>query len=456
MASLNLAQGADIRVTSTSFKATVPASSVTTFVGSGAPMPLAITTQSLPAGVVGTAYTATVAASGGTPPYTWTYSGLAPGLSLNATTGQITGTPTTAGPYSESITVTDSATPTSASVTTVFGVTIAPPPAVTITTASLPGGTVGTAYSASVAAKGGVPPYTWTYSGLAPGLSLNATTGQITGTPTTAGPYSETITVTDSELPSGVSASAIFGVTIASPPPITFTTTSLPAGTVGKAYSASVAVKGGVPPYTITASNLPPGLSVSASGAITGTPTTAGTYSPTFTANDSASDTPATASFTLAVSTAAAGPTIRVRAGTSTRYTDASGNVWAADKYFSGGTTFSSTHSISNTTTQPIYQTERYNGVTYTFTGLPAGAQYSVTLKFAELYWTAAGKRVFNVILNGTTVLSAFDIFKDAGGQYIPDDKAFTTTVTKSGQIVIQFQNGSADNAKVDAIQLVP
>ena len=60
------------------------------------------------------------------------------------------------------------------------------------------------------------------------------------------------------------------------------------------------------------------------------------------------------------------------------------------------------------------------------------------------------------MLLNGTAVLSSFDIFKDAGGEFIADDKTFNTTVTASGTVVVQFQNGSADYAKVDAIQLVP
>jgi hypothetical protein len=151
------------------------------------------------------------------------------------------------------------------------------------------------------------------------------------------------------------------------------------------------------------------------------------------------------------------GPSIRVRAGTSTSYTDPSGNVWTGDVDYSGGTEAAPiTHAITKTTTQALYQTERYNGFTYTFTGLPVGSSYAVTLKFSENYWTAAGKRLFNVILNGTTVLSNFDIFADAGGQYIADDKTFSATVNSLGQIVIQFENGSVDYAKIDAIQLVP
>ena len=164
----------------------------------------------------------------------------------------------------------------------------------------------------------------------------------------------------------------------------------------------------------------------------------------------------ASATYTLQTG-GTAGLSIRVRAGTSTAYTDPTGNVWTGDVDYVGGTEATPvTHAITNTTTQPLYQTERYNGFTYTFTGLPVGSSYAVTLKFSENYWTAAGKRLFNVILNGTTVLSNFDIFADAGGQYIADDKTFSTTVNSQGQIVIQFQNGTANYAKIDAIQLVP
>jgi hypothetical protein len=174
------------------------------------------------------------------------------------------------------------------------------------------------------------------------------------------------------------------------------------------------------------------------------------------TASGYANSQVASATYTLQAG-GTTGPSIRVRAGTSASYTDPSGNVWTGDVGYVGGIAATPiTHAITNTTTQPLYQTERYNGFTYTFTGLPVGSTYAVTLKFSENYWTASGKRIFNVILNGTTVLSNFDIFADAGGEYIADDKTFSTTVNSLGQIVIQFQNGSADYAKIDAIQLVP
>ena len=153
----------------------------------------------------------------------------------------------------------------------------------------------------------------------------------------------------------------------------------------------------------------------------------------------------AISSMSLPVSTWAGGGAnpLYVRAGTSASYTDPSGNVWIGDADYSGGTEYATTHAISKTTTQPLYQAERYGNSTYTFSGLPAGVPYAVTLKFSEDYWTAAGQRIFNVFLNGATVLSNFDIFADSGGEYIADDKTFNTTVNSSGQIVIQFQNGS-------------
>lgn len=249
------------------------------------PVP-SITTTSLPNGIQGVAYNATLAATGGTPPYTWSLasgSNLPAGLSLS-TSGTISGAPTTAGPYSFTVKVTDSG---SQQASRGFAVSVVAP--LVITTASLPNGTVGTASSATLVASGGTPPYTWslaTGSNLPPGLSLSAS-GTISGTPTAAGLYSFTIQVTDS------SQVATRGFTVSiSPAALTITTTSLPSGTVGIAYSATLVASGGTPPYTwglATGSNLPPGLSLSASGTISGTPTGTGSFSFTIQVRDSAS-----------------------------------------------------------------------------------------------------------------------------------------------------------------------
>jgi hypothetical protein len=251
--------------------------------------PVTITTTSpLPGGVVGTAYSGTVAATGGTPPITWTATGLPAGLGINASTGAITGNPTTAGTTTASITATDSTNPTHLTATANLSITIVAP--VSITTASLPGGTVGTAYSATVAASGGTLPITWTASGLPGGLGINASTGAITGNPTAAGTFTAAITATDSTNPTHLTATANLSISIAGP--LTITTSSLPDGIQGQAYATTVTAGGGTGPYTWSASGLPSGLGINVStGQITGIPAAAGTTTAAITVTDSTSPT---------------------------------------------------------------------------------------------------------------------------------------------------------------------
>ena len=159
--------------------------------------PLTITTSSLPAWTAGVAYSQTLAAAGGTSPYTWSIASgpLPAGLSLSSS-GTISGTPTTAGgPTSVIFRVTDS---TGAAVTKSLSITINIP--LSIGTSSLPNGTVGVTYSQTLSPTGGSSPYIWSaVSGTLPvGLSLNSA-GVISGIPTAAGgPTSVTFRVTDS------------------------------------------------------------------------------------------------------------------------------------------------------------------------------------------------------------------------------------------------------------------
>ena len=169
------------------------------------PTMLSITTTSLPSGQFGTPYSATLAASGGTPPYRWSVSSgaLAPGLTLAAATGIISGTPTTAE-NAEAVTVhvPDSGNPRQSSSQS-LSVTINSP-TVLVATTSLPSGQVSTPYSATLAASGGTPPYQWSVSGgaLPPGLTLAAATGVISGSPTTAeNAEAVTVQVSDSGTP---------------------------------------------------------------------------------------------------------------------------------------------------------------------------------------------------------------------------------------------------------------
>ena len=170
-----------------------------------------------------------------------------------------------------------------------------------ITTTSLANGTAGVAYSATLAATGGVTPYVWSIvSGSLPaGLSLNASTGMISGTPTSAGTSNFTVQVTDAQNPADSDTQAL-SLTINSPAPLNITTTSLPDARRGRSYSQTLQATGGVKPYTwsLAAGTLPPGLSLNAAtGVISGTPTTRGTWSFTVRVQDSqapaASDTQA-------------------------------------------------------------------------------------------------------------------------------------------------------------------
>lgn len=134
--------------------------------------------------------------------------------------------------------------------------------------------------------------------------------------------------------------------------------------------------------------------------------------------------------------------------------------TWLADEYFIGGSVASTTASVNtslvpNAAPQAVYQTERYGDFTYTIPGLTPGANYNVNLHFAEIYWNAAGDRQFNVLINGATVLTNFDIFAAAGGENIAIVKTYPTTASSTGTVTIQFATGAADLPKVSAIQIV-
>jgi glucosylceramidase len=132
---------------------------------------------------------------------------------------------------------------------------------------------------------------------------------------------------------------------------------------------------------------------------------------------------------------------------------------YIADEDFSGGSTASTTASIdtsgvSNPAPVAVYQTERYGNFTYNIGSLTANTTYTVSLQFAEIYWTAAGKRVFNVAINGTQVLTNFDIYANVGANKAIAEN-FDATASGSGVITIQFTT-VVDNAKCSGIQLIP
>ena len=357
--------------------------------------PIGIQTSSLPNGMAGTSYAANLAASGGSPPYTWAALGnLPPGLTLNPG-GTITGTPTTSGTYSVTIQVTDSQgrTATKSLSVSITGIAITTP-------ASLPAGTLGLAYSQTLAVTGGTPPYTWAATpGIPPGLTINSSTGVISGTPTTTGSFSFAVQATDS---TRQIATQTFTMTI-NPAPLTITTVPpLFNGTIGTAYLQTFSGSGGIKPYTwsILSGNTG-GLTLDPnSGALAGTPQTAGTYTFTLQLADSAG-AKVSASFSVTV----APPTLTIVTGASL----AAGTVGVSySQSFSvvGGTT-PYTWSLSsgsvpgltfNATQATLAGTPTTPG-TFTFTlqandagGLTATRTFTVTMNPAALTITTANQ----------------------------------------------------------------
>jgi len=133
---------------------------------------------------------------------------------------------------------------------------------------------------------------------------------------------------------------------------------------------------------------------------------------------------------------------------------------FVADTDFNTGNEFSSTAGINTSgVTNPapaaVYQTVRWNSsFTYTIPGLTAGQSYTVRLHFCELSFTAAGSRLFNVAINGSSVLSNFDIFATAGAQNKAVIEPFSATANSSGQIVIAFTQGTKDNPEIAGIEV--
>ena len=271
--------------------------------------PLVITTAQLPGAATGVNYSQSLSGTGGQPPFTWDVAAgsLPPGLAL-ASSGTFSGKPSTVGSFSFTARLNDSAANPAATkqftIAITSGLTIATAPA-------LPAVTVGIAYTVTLAASGGVAPFTWSIAAgaLPAGLQLNAT-GEISGTPTAAGSFTFTTKVADTA--SGTATQA-FTLLVAAAPAIT--TTSLANGTQGTAYSQVLALSGGTPPFawTLTAGSLPPGITLTAQGALSGNPSASGNFGFTVQVKDSSSATAtqqltAAIALTLAITTAPALP----------------------------------------------------------------------------------------------------------------------------------------------------
>jgi len=242
---------------------------------------------------VGAMYSATCAGAGGTPPYTFsiTAGALPPGLTLNTTTGAVTGVPSSAGTFSFTVTIADSASHSASQQITNFVVT--PRTALTLSCSFTSTAQVSVAFSSACTASGSIPPYTYsiTAGALPPGLSLNSSTGAITGTPTTYGTFSFTVQAKDSGVPPLTTTQQVTNFTVL-PAPLAMTCNFSAGLEVGINYLSVCGATGGIPPYSYSVlGSLPPGLNLNTStGVISGTPTTPGTF--TFTVQVSDRESP--------------------------------------------------------------------------------------------------------------------------------------------------------------------
>lgn len=245
---------------------------------------LSISTASPLAGGDATfAYSKTLAATGGTGPYTWSISGAPAWLSIGSSTGTLSGTPPSPGTFTFTAQVNDSA---ATFATKSFSLTINPAPSITTPT-PLTGGDITRLYSLTFAVSGGTAPFTWTVTGgtLPAGLALSGA-GVLSGTPTATGTSNFTVKVSDAY---GAFATQACSLQISALPTIT-TTSPLPDANNGVNYSLTFTTANGSAPFTwtVSAGTLTPGLSLSAGGVISGKPTLPGLANFTVQATDAA------------------------------------------------------------------------------------------------------------------------------------------------------------------------
>ena len=253
------------------------------------PPTITLSPASLPNGRAGALYSASIAASGGTGPHSYAVAGSLPaGLTLSPS-GLLSGMPTETGSFSFSVTATDASGGTGPHTGTQIHSLDIYAPNFTLQPSSLLPATAGQPYSQTVVAGGGTAPYTYSIIAGALPTGLTFSAGTISGTPTTSGAFFVTILARDSTTGSGspFGVAGYFPLTVITPT-IAIAPANLPAANSGSYYSQTLTASGGAAPYTfaVSAGSLPPGLNLSSSGTLSGTPTASGVFNFSVTATD--------------------------------------------------------------------------------------------------------------------------------------------------------------------------
>lgn len=290
---------------------------------------ITLSPATLPNGTTGSAYAQTITASGGTAAYSFavTAGTIPTGMTLSAA-GSLSGTPTQSGTFTPTIKATD-ANGCSGTRAYTFALNC---PTITISPLTLASAARDVAYSAQTLTQtGGVGTVTWSVSAgaLPTGMSLSAG-GVLSGTPTVAGSFPFTARATDAN---GCAGTFDYTLSVTGGcGTITLAPASLPAGTIGIAYSQTITSSGGTAAYTYAKTGaLPAGVTLSTGGVLSGTPTQTGSFGITVTATDAATCTGSKA-YTLTINC----PTITLSPGTLTSAT--AGTAYSKTITASGGT----------------------------------------------------------------------------------------------------------------------
>lgn len=245
---------------------------------------------------IGVPYAQTFTWNGGNLPYSsFQVLGLPAGLNvtgvgMNSVT--VSGIPTATGNFSLTASATDSSTGTGPfTASQVFTLSVSAPTLTLAPAAGTLNATYGVAYSQQYTAGGGTPSYTYSISAgaLPPGLSLNTGTGLLSGTPADTGSYNFSVRVRDNTTGTGAPFARIQNyVIVVASPTMTITPASLPAATAGAFYNQTLTTSGGIGSYSYTIFDgaLPPGMTLSWTGVLSGSPTASGVYNFTVEARD--------------------------------------------------------------------------------------------------------------------------------------------------------------------------